>query len=198
MVTAPRQPSAIVRTRSGYEAATWDEHGNIDFWKPINGKWALQGKSRYPVLPGDVIDTTVTGALLSNMSDAVFIARGAFTGDGSGSAVAYTNGVHGWGTIAGTATGQPLQATGRAATNNTTPGLALSMDFRGGLLDIDYHNNDFATAAGTWLDLNIEWGWNGSEFVAHRDNVFTVAKVAVNRPGFPGDFRTWKSHATLA
>jgi hypothetical protein len=171
-------PSAIVSTPSGYEAATWDQQGNIDFWKLIDGQWTMQGKSRYPVLPNDVIDTSVTGALLSNMSDAVFIARGAFTGDGSGSAVAFTNGAHGWGTIAGTAIGQPLQATGQAATDNTTPGLALAIDYRDGFLDVSYHNDDFPTASGTWFDLNIEWAWNGYEFVARRDNIFTVEKVA--------------------
>jgi hypothetical protein len=112
------------------------------------------------------------------MSDAVFIARGAFTGDGSGSAVAFTNGAHGWGTIAGTAIGLPLKATGRAATDNTTPGLALAIDFRDGFLDVSYHNDDFPTASGTWFDLNIEWASNGSEFVDHRDNVFTVERVA--------------------
>jgi peptidase A4-like protein len=170
-------PSSVVNTPNGVEAATWDQSGNIDFWKLINAVWVSQGTSTYPVLPGDEIDTSVTGALLTHMSDAVFIAQGVFTGDGSGSAIAFTNGVHGWGTIAGP-TGQPMQATGHRSTDNTTPGLQLRMSFRNGYLSIAYHNYDFATSDGTLFDLNIDWLWNGFEFVDSRDNIFTARKAA--------------------
>jgi pimeloyl-ACP methyl ester carboxylesterase len=121
---APGMQSWIVKVPVGYEAATWDGNGNIDFWKLSSGPWQKVGASRYPDLgPNDPpYDTTVTGALLSGMSDATFIADGEFTGDGTGTAVAYTNSPHGWGVVA-TGPNNTLVPSGAPATDNTTPGL---------------------------------------------------------------------------
>jgi hypothetical protein len=171
----------VVTTPQGPEAATWDEKGNIDFWKRVDGRWVLQGRSTYPVVPGEGFDTSVHGALLRGMSNAVFIAHGLFTGDGSGNEIAFTRGKYGWGTIAG-ATGQPLQATGHRSTDESTPGIAVAMSFRRGDLEVDYQNDDADTATDTYFDLQIVYGWNGHEFTIKRDNAFTVRKV--NPPNF--------------
>lgn len=88
-----------------------------------------------PLVRTEPIDTAITGALLPGMTDAIFIANGFFSGDGTGSYIAFTNGPHGWGTIAPGPGEGTLIPTGDASTDNTTPGNSYTEFFSSGDLD---------------------------------------------------------------
>jgi pimeloyl-ACP methyl ester carboxylesterase len=173
---APGMASWIVKVPAGYEAATWDANGNIDFWKLSVGPWSKVGASRYPDLgPQDPpYDTKVTGALLTGMNDATFIATGAFTGDGTGTAEGYTlDPGKGWGTIA-PGPNNTLVPTGAAATDNTTPGNRFRMSFSGGQIETVDQNSDFYVADGSEYGTVTDWKWSGSSFTDAHDNIFTA------------------------
>jgi hypothetical protein len=181
---APGTSVTLVQVPSGYEAAAYDQSGHLWFFGLAAGRWSLLGRSRYPVLPAAFgpSDTTVTGSVLTGMENATFIARGAYTGDGSGCCVAFTTGTRGWGTVA-PGPGDTLVPTGNSSTDNTTPGLELQATFQGGLLQTVVHNPDFDTADGTLFGLVTDWRWDGAEFTDVRDNLFTAQRAA--QPNVP-------------
>jgi hypothetical protein len=175
------QPHASkpVAVPGGDEGATWNNTGQIEFWRWTSSTlaWKKVGTSRYPVLPApdnDYNGATVTGALLTGMSDATFIATGVFTGDGTGNAVAFTNGSHGWGTIA-PGSGVTLVPTGNSSTDNSTPGLRWGITFGGGELRTQDQNPFFAVAEGNEYPLVTYWKWTGAGFADDRDNAFSAA-----------------------
>ncbi len=172
-MVAPGLEHTVVAIPGGYEAAGYDEQGHIAFWKSAGLSWQKVGTSTYPVLPGEGVSTTVTGALLTGMDDATFIATGYFTGDGSGNTIAFTNGAHGWGTVA-PGPGNTLVPTGAASTDNTTPGIELAMRFSGGDLVTDVANSFFDVAEGDAYPLRTYWKWNGAGFADDHDNSFTA------------------------
>ena len=188
---APGTQSWIVKVPAGYEAATWDNNGNVDFWKLAAGPWQKVGASRDPDLgPNDPpYDTKVTGALLTGMSDATFIATGEFSGDGTGTAEAYTlDPGKGWGII-GAGPSNTLVPTGQPATDNTTPGLRFRMTFSNGDIETTDQNPDFYVADGPEYALVTDWKWDGTKFTDVKDNVFTShavpAPVWGSNPGLP-------------
>ncbi len=181
---APGMQHDIVSIPGGFEAATFDQAGHIDFWKSTaTGSWQRVGTSTYPMLPPEfgAPDVTVEGTLLTSMTDATFVAHGNFSGDGTGNAVAFTNGPKGWGVIAPGAN-NTLVATGRPSTDNTTPGNSFAETFNQGLLETTQQNYDFWAAIGSTFSLVTDWRWDGTHFVDAHDNVFRAKLVAAPNP----------------
>jgi hypothetical protein len=165
-VSGMPRATAPIAVPGGYEAAAWDEAGHVTFWRWAagTGTWHQAGASRYPVVGLEPIDTTITGALLSGMSDAVFIANGFFSGDGTGTYIAFTNGPHGWGTIAPGPGESTLIPTGSASTDNTTPGNSYAELFSNGDLDrIDTGTLPFGPNGEEW-EIERGYAWSGGVF----------------------------------
>jgi len=168
--------TAPIAVPGGYEAAAWDEAGHVTFWKWAAGAatWSQVGATTYPVVRMEPIDTTITGALLSGMTDATFIANGFFSGDGTGSYIAFTNGPHGWGTMAPGPGEGTLIPTGNASTDNTTPGNSYAELFSGGDLDrIDTGNLPFGPNGEEW-EIERGYAWSGGEFREVSTTQFTA------------------------
>lgn len=80
----------VVPVPGGYDAATYDQSGHVDFWQYIKS-WKEVARDTYPrnlsntnteICGGPRV--TITGALLTGMRHATFIICGQFAGDGSG------------------------------------------------------------------------------------------------------------------
>ncbi|HVB91846.1 MAG TPA: hypothetical protein VND70_07075 [Acidimicrobiales bacterium] len=180
--------TTLVEVPGGYEAATYDQQGNIDFWK-LDGDhpWIEVGQSTYPILGSTHLnppEVTVTGALLSGMSNATFIAEGIFTGDGSGNFIAFSNGQSGWGTLAPRSYDN-LVPTGAKSTDNGTPGIAWRISFEDGLLETSQDNPFFSTAEGGIFPLTIRWKWTGTRFTDVHDTIFTAHLTSAPGPATP-------------
>lgn len=184
--------TAPIAVPGGYEAAAWDEAGHVTFWKWTaatgnsaatgSSAWSKVGASTYPVVPAEPVDTTITGALLSGMTDATFIANGFFSGDGTGTYIAFTNGPHGWGTIAPGPGEDTLLPTGNASTDNTTPGNSYAELFSGGDLDrIDAGSLPFGPNGEEW-EIERGYAWSGGEMREISTTQFT-AGLATPLPG---------------
>jgi hypothetical protein len=172
---APGTRLTVVRVPGGYEAATYNERCDISFWKLTVGPWMEVGHSTCPVLPGsgDSSGVNIVGVLLDHMSDATFIARGYFTGDGSGNYIAFTNGPHGWGTIA-PGPHNTLVPTGDRSTDNGTPGIHWDVTVHDGLLVTSDDNVFFDTADGGEFPLTFDWKWSGTFFTEVNDTIVTA------------------------
>jgi hypothetical protein len=190
----PGQSSAIVAIGHGYEAATYDQEGNVEFWKyPDGGAWKQVGHSTYPVLPPSFgpSDTSMTGALLHGMTDATFIAQGHYSGDGTGSYVSFTNGPRGWGTIAPTGgtqsySGTTLVPSGANSTDNTTPGeFYFERFFNGGLQVSDPGSLPYGPDGEEW-QLAGEFLWKGTAFTASSTNQFVATTAQPPPASAPG------------
>jgi hypothetical protein len=92
--------AAVVRTKAGYQAATVDRSGGIQFWLH-SSSWHQVASSTYPFDATAVAAPRVslTGAVLRGMHDATFVVTGNFSGDNSVNAAAFTDGSNGWGAI---------------------------------------------------------------------------------------------------
>ena len=179
------QVTAPVAVPGGYEAAAWDQIGRVTFWKWTNASrtWDQVGASTYPVLPPPSVKsrTTITGALLTGMSDATFIANGLFSGDSTEHFVAFTNGPHGWGTIAPGQVGT-LIPTGNKSTDNTTPGNSYAELFHSGYLEISEGGYlPFGTNGEEW-QVERTYAWNAGAFHQISTTQFT-ATLALPLPG---------------
>jgi hypothetical protein len=185
LVTAP------VPVPKGYEAAAWDKTGRVTFWKWTNASrtWDRVGASTYPVLhlPFATPHTTITGALLTGMTDATFIANGLFSGDGTGNFIAFTNGPRGWGTIA-PGPDDTLIPTGNKSTDNATPGNSFTELFHGGSLEIsDPGNLPFGPDGEEW-QVERTYAWSAGEFHQVSTTQFTAALASplpATAPPFP-------------
>jgi eukaryotic-like serine/threonine-protein kinase len=191
LLAASGMPHATepVRVPGGYEGAAWADNGPVTFWKWISAdpRWDQAGASSYPVLPPQfgTPATTITGALLAGMSDATFIAKGAFTGDGTGNFIAFTNGPHGWGTVA-PGPGNTLVPTGRKSTDNTTPGNSYTELFSGGDLEVsDPGSLPFAPNGEEW-QVDRVYAWSGGAFRQVSTNQFTATLATPLPPTAPG------------
>ena len=182
LVTAP------VAVPGGYEAAAWNKTGRVTFWKwtKASRTWDRVGASTYPVL-GLPFHTTITGALLTGMSDATFIANGYFSGDGTGNFIAFTNGSRGWGTIA-PGPDDTLIPTGNKSTDNTTPGNSFTELFHGGYLEIsDPGQLPFGPDGEEW-QVERTYAWRTGEFHQISTTQFTAALASplpATAPPFP-------------
>jgi pimeloyl-ACP methyl ester carboxylesterase len=185
----PGMHNTLVAISGGFEAAVWDEKGHVTFWKLTDPSqtWKQIGASTYPVLPTEPPGTTLTGALLAGMSDATFIADGPFSGDGTGNAIAFTNGARGWGTIA-PGPGNTLIATGNRSTDNATPGNSYSEYFHDGDLSTSEPGSlPFGPNGEEW-QIERTYKWTGGEFQQISASQFTAAKanpLPASAPPFP-------------
>jgi hypothetical protein len=126
--------AAVVRTKTGYQAATVDRSGGIQFWLHSTG-WHQVASSTYPFDAAALAmpRVSLTGAVLQAMHDATFVITGNFSGDSSVNAAAFTDGVNGWGAIT-------LQADGRLVPSGSglrvgTAGLFNALYFSAGRLE---------------------------------------------------------------
>jgi hypothetical protein len=185
LVTAP------IVVPGGYEAAAWNKTDRVTFWKwtTAGRKWDQLGASTYPDLhlPFATSHTTITGALLTGMSDATFIARGFFSGDGTGNYIAFTNGPRGWGTIA-PGPDDTLIATGNKSTDNTTPGNSFTELFHGGDLEISEPSElPFGPDGEEW-QVERTYAWSAGQFHQVSTTQFTAALASpppATAPPFP-------------
>jgi pimeloyl-ACP methyl ester carboxylesterase len=213
---AQRLSAPVAVPGGGYEAASWMDSGAVTFWKwtPATLTWTVVGTSSYPVLPGPDAGPTrsIVGKALPGMIDAVFIANGQYSGDGTGSYIAFSNGPKGWGTLVPQPDGT-LVATGNRSTDNGTPGNSYSERFDGNLLEIAAPSAlPYGTNGSEWMVIK-EWKWGGTQFVLNHSNIFT-AQAAASPPAVDsvpviplntcpanppdGTYAAWQSYATTS
>lgn len=160
------EPNVMIRVPGGFEAATYDQSGGIQFWRePASAtSWSQIGTSSYPYVSQiGPPEASVQGALLRNMKNATFIVHGNFTGDGSGNAVAFTTGSKGWGVIKAEPNGN-IGPSGQPVGSDQI-GLSYDFAFRSGYLEtkdcpLDRPISDCDTHPITKL-----WRWAGDDFV---------------------------------
>jgi hypothetical protein len=202
------QATAPVAVPGGYEAAAWNKTGRVTFWKwtSTSGAWRHVGASTYPVLPGPKTPATITGALLTGMRDATFIANGTFSGDGTGNFIAFTNGPRGWGTIAPGPAGT-LIPTGNKSTDNTTPGNSYTERFHDGNLEISEPGTLPFGPNGEQWQVDRTYSWSAGAFRQVSTTQFTAAltqPLPATAPPFPTAScqavrsGTYKAHAVSA
>ena len=156
----------LVAIARGFEAATFDQHANIQFWRSVGNTvdWTQVGQSTYPYSPavGSPAQATVQGALLSRMQHATFILTANLTGDGSGNDVAYTTGARGWGAIKAEANGN-IGPSGQPIGPDKI-GLSYHFAFVAGRLKTEDcpSNKPIATCGTDHVDKL--WLWTGSDF----------------------------------
>lgn len=179
----------IVPVPGGYEAAAYDQNGNLGFWA-YHGSWAQVGGSAAPVIP-ESPGMNIEGALLDGMQDATFVAEGQFTGDATGDAEGFASGPGGWGVLA-PGPGDTLVPTGEAdpfgATPITAAALWLRLGFDGGELVSAQENPYFLQidhAAGPAYGLLTHWRWNGTLFDVDTDSSFKAEPASVPPRGIP-------------
>jgi hypothetical protein len=155
----------VVAVPGGYEAATWDQFGAIQFWYDAADTltWQQVGQSRYPYSRAlGAPHAHALGALLTGMQHATFIVRGIFTGDGSGNAVAFTDGPRGWGAIKAEPNGN-IGPSGAPVGPNKI-GLSYGFGFlRGDLVTADCPLNMPISECDTHTIVK-RWVWNGQDF----------------------------------
>ena len=98
------------------------------------------------------------------MTDATFVVRGTFSGDGSGNAVAYTNGSNGWGAIKAKSDGN-LAPSGQGV---GIGGVGLGDDFMlsGGRLQTFDCSSQLPVSQCSGNDRVIKyWTWRKTQFV---------------------------------
>jgi hypothetical protein len=91
-----------------------------------------------------------SGNTLPGMTDGVFIANGQYSGDGTGSYIAFSNGPKGWGTLVPRPDGT-LAATGNRSTDKGTPGNSYSERFDGNLIvTVNPSELPYGTSGSAW------------------------------------------------
>jgi hypothetical protein len=169
----PGERVAVVGVPGGRQAAVYDQHGHLTFWRrPTSvGRWLRSGASTYPLLPPDFgpARARVAAVDLAGMRTAVFIVHGNFTGDGDADWIAFGNGPHGWGRLAPRA--GTLVPTGMGSTDNLTPGLTMHIAAAGGLLETSAQSDVISTGQGPLLPVNRFWRWSGALFTEARDTI---------------------------
>ena len=181
----PGQANSVVPIPDGFEAATWDDQSHIIFWKFVgSGPWFQVGHSSYPIVGTEPNTSTITGALLSGMTDATFIAKGFYSGDGTGNNIAFGNGPSGWGTLV-PGPNQSLVPSGHGSTDNTTPGNSYFEGFfHGGIQVSEPGSLPFGTNGEEWQVIR-DYDWNGTALVQTSSNVFTASTAPAPPPSPP-------------
>lgn len=155
----------LVRLPAGFEAVSYDQRGHLTFWSLASGAatWGRIGQSSYPVSAAlGAPHATVVGALLRGMQHATFIVHGIFTGDGSGNAVAFTTGPHGWGAVKAEPNGN-IGPSGHPVGSNK---IGLSYDFAfaaGELVTKDCPMNRPISECSAHA-ITKHWVWTGTDF----------------------------------
>ncbi|PZS29226.1 MAG: hypothetical protein DLM58_15795 [Pseudonocardiales bacterium] len=160
------QAHVLVQVSGGFEAASFDQHTNIQFWRSVGNtvSWTQIGQSSYPYSPavGSPAQATVHGALLSRMQHATFILTANLTGDGSGNDVAYTTGARGWGVIKAEPNGN-IGPSGQPVGEDKI-GLAYHFAFASGRLKTEDCPSDKPIASCGTDHVDKLWLWTGSDF----------------------------------
>ncbi len=161
---APGRRRVLVTVPGAVEAATYDQAGHVTFWRATSS-WVRVGASTYPYDGAfQAPSAKLTGALLTGMIHATFIATGYFSGDGSGNAVAFTTGAKGWGAIKAEKNGN-IGPSGEGV-GFSAIGLADEFAFvHGLLLTADCSDvGPIADCGGNHRVIKY-WRWAGSDFV---------------------------------
>jgi len=171
----------IVVVPGGYEAASCDQRGDIDFWSDF-GSWREVAKSKYP-LDDDALgdsaicggrDVTVRGARLDDAEHATFIVCGAFSGDGSGWDVVFTEGPDGWRYLTPDEGG--LMPVGENVDFSNS--VFLSARFLDGRLETATDTGVFNSAFSSEFPLVQYWRWEGTDFALASSTNFTAKATA--------------------
>jgi hypothetical protein len=121
------------------------------------------------------------------MSDATFLVNGFFSGDGTGSYVAFTNGAHGWGTVA-PGPSDTLVPSGNDASDNTTPGNEYFERFVDGGLEVSQPGSMPYGPNGEEWQIIRTYHWNGAAFAESTSSMFTATTASAppsNAPNLP-------------
>lgn len=137
-VVPVRKTAGSATTAAGYDGATLESGDKIAFWEYVNtgGIWTWTKDTSLPHLPvfGGSTPVTLTGGTVKDSPNPVFIVKGAFTGNGTGQAIAYHHHARdGWGVL----TAQPdksLRSSGKGLTELGQNGLELNITVQDGLL----------------------------------------------------------------
>ena len=178
----PGQGVVAVAIHAGFEAATYDQAGDIDFWAETADSWVLQAVRTYST-ESAARGVIVSGAMLPGMSDATFIVNGpGDTGTGSGNAVVYTRGRSGWGVVA--QQGASLVPTGRSQVP------AQDAFFGAWLLPAGLRTSvqpDIfsSTAAGNIAPLVEFWRWHDGKFTLVHSNTLTASVQPAPKASLP-------------
>lgn len=165
------QAVTVVATDAGFEAATYDQHGHLDFWADTSGSWTRQAARTYPGSAGRGV--TVSGALLPGMPDATFVLDSpGLVEDDSARAVVYARGGSGWGILS--RKGSALVPAGHPAVS------AQALFFGAWLLPAGLRTSveSETTAeaiAGSVNPIVDYWRWSNGRFVLARNNTLTAA-----------------------
>jgi hypothetical protein len=170
------QAVTVVVTGGGFEAATYDQHGHLDFWADTSGSWTRQAARTYPGSTGQGV--TVSGALLPGMPDATFVLNSpGLVEDDSVRAVVYARGGSGWGI---------LSRRGSALVPAVHPAASAQALFFGAWLlpaglRTSVESETVAEAiAGSVNPIVDYWRWSNGRFVLTRSNALTA--VALTAP----------------
>jgi hypothetical protein len=155
-----------VSVTGGVEIMVVGQTGNVSFWAESDDTLQRVGASTYPYDPASLgpPEPVGSGGVLTNMTDATFVVHGTFTGDGSGNAVAYTNGPDGWGAIKAESNGD-LAPSGQGIGANE---IGLSNDFAlvGGRLEtFDCSSTQAISDCGGDNRVIKYWTWMTDHFV---------------------------------
>jgi hypothetical protein len=185
-VTAGTQ-RCVVAVVDGYEAATYDQGGHIDFWRYQLGAWTVLARRQYPsqaapgspTTAGETDAVSVSGQVLDGMAEPVYIVSGHFGEGGSANDVAFADGPVGWGVVAEQADGA-LSPTGRSLTA-AGPGLVYGERFVAGHFEILDRPSLWDAALDAAFPVITQWSWAGSSFLLDDSNIVT-AQVAPTPP----------------
>ena len=173
------QMVVVVSLGAGFEAASYDQRGRLDFWVDASGSWVLQAARMYQSdsadseTPGSYTGqgVTVSGALLPGMSSATFVVHSlGFSGDGSATTDVYARGKSGWGFVA--QRGASLVTTGRSATSPRDAFYGASLLPTG--LRTSVLSSAFSNVTGSLIPLVNDWQWRNGRFGLAHSNTLTA------------------------
>ena len=156
----------LVAVPGGFEAASYDQLGHLQFWQQrrrLDDLDAGRGEQLSLRSGARAAARAASAArILAGMQHATFIVYGVFTGDGSGNAVAFTTGARRLGCDQGRAERQhrPVGRAGRSGSHRAVVQLRL----RGGhLITEDCPTNRPLSQCGAHPIVK-RWSWTGSDF----------------------------------
>lgn len=187
----PGMEHTLVKVPGGWEAASFDQNGHIDFWKlEGQGPWMELSQSNYPLLPEASPQVSVAGALLRDMSDATYLVRGVFSGDGSANDVIFGPGPNGYGILTQASPTSPLSSDGHgeSSTSSSSWDRQFAAFVSDGQLVTEQNSGAFDDAFASAFPLIVTWRWEGNEFIDATDNIVTAQAAAapsVTAPPLP-------------
>lgn len=163
--------ACVVGLPGGFEAVLFDDTGHLRFWSSVDGSHWSQDQTasyRYDARDAKGQQLTATGTVLTGMKNATFILHGIFSGDGTGNAMAYTYGPHGWGPVLWPGSpeqrswGKLVVASELPPETSTIQVADYKMTFnRGNLVTYDCDASHGAATCGANL-IASAWRWNAT------------------------------------